>query len=54
MKYKVKVTRTGYSVSIFDVEAESSKEAEEKALQEAYNTVFSEYDSDYDPEIIEP
>lgn len=52
MKYKVKVTRTGYSVSTFDVEANSPEEAEDKALNKAYNTVFSEYNSDYEPEIM--
>lgn len=46
-EYKVSVSRAGYGNHDFEVEATSEQEAEEKALVQAYNTVFSEKNSDY-------
>jgi hypothetical protein len=47
MKYKVTVYRTGYSSTTFVVDAESKKEAEEKAYECADNTVFNEHSYEY-------
>lgn len=47
MKYKVTVYRTGYSSATFVVDAESKEEAEEKAYECAYSTVFDEHSYEY-------
>lgn len=52
MKYKVLVTRTSYSSIEFEVEADNAAQAKDKALDEAYNTSFSEGGADYEAEII--
>lgn len=47
MKYKVTVYRTGYSSATFVVDAESKKEAEEKAYSCAGDTEFEEHSYEY-------
>lgn len=46
-KFIVAVSRTSYSVKNIEVIATSRKEAEQLAIEEAGNQVFSEQDSDY-------
>ena len=48
MRYEVEITRVSYSTITFGVEANSEKEAREKALDEARNTSFDEDDADYE------
>ena len=48
MKYTVSVTRIGYAHLDIEVEASSPEEAEQKALDEAGNHLFSEHSSDYE------
>lgn len=48
MKYDVDITRIGYASLTFTVEAENEEEAKEKALQEAWNTGWSEDSVDYE------
>lgn len=48
MRYEVEITRVSYSTLTFGVEANSREEAEEKAMDEAYNTSFDEDDADYE------
>ena len=48
MKYKVEITRVSYSTLTFGVEANSEEEAQEKAMDEAYNTVWDEDSADYE------
>jgi len=48
MKYKVNVTRIGYANLDIEVEASSLEEAEEKALDEAGNHLFTEHHSEYE------
>lgn len=48
MRYEVEITRVSYSTLTFGVEANSEKEAREKALDEARNTSFDEDDADYE------
>ncbi len=53
MKYIVEITRTSYQTKTFEVEAKSSKQAEELALEEAASTSFdSEDGADYEVEDI--
>jgi hypothetical protein len=40
MKYEVEVTRISYSTLTFTVDAANEEEAQELAMDEAYNTVF--------------
>jgi hypothetical protein len=47
MKYRVEITRTAYSTQVFEVEAEDYDQAEELALDEAYDTDFEEDYADY-------
>lgn len=47
MKYRVEITRTAYSTKVFEVEAEDHEQAEELALDEAYNTDFDDDYADY-------
>ena len=49
-RYKVHVIRTGYGHHDIEVDANSKKEAEKKALEQAGDYDFSEYDSDYEVE----
>lgn len=46
--YEVQVSRIGYGFSTLRVQAESQAEAEEKAIDEAGDVLFSEKDSDYE------
>lgn len=48
MRYEIEITRVSYSTLTFGVEANSEKEAQEKALDEARNTSFDEDDADYE------
>lgn len=48
MRYEVEITRVSYSTLTFGVEANSREEAEEKAMDEAYNTSFDEDNADYE------
>ena len=48
MRYEVEITRVSYSTLTFGVEANSEEEAQEKALDEAYNTSFDEDDANYE------
>lgn len=49
MKYDVEVTRISYSTVTFTVDAASEEEAQELAMNEAYNTVFyDEYTAEYE------
>lgn len=45
--FEVHVCRIGYAQRIFKVEADNEEEAKRKALNEAGNYVFSEYNADY-------
>ena len=45
MKYEVEVTRISYSTIAFTVDAASEEEAQELAMDEAYNTSFYDEDS---------
>lgn len=47
MRYEIEITRVSYSTLTFGVEANSEKEAREKALDEARNTSFDEDDADH-------
>lgn len=51
-RYKVHVCRTGYGHAIFEVDAKNKEEAKEFALEEAYNHVFSDNDSEYSVESV--
>lgn len=53
MKYIVGVVRTSYASLEFEVEANSKEEAEEKAMDKAYNTSWDEDTADYDIEYID-
>ena len=48
MKYTVSVTRIGYAHLDIEVEASSPDEAEDKALDQAGNHLFSEHSSEYE------
>jgi hypothetical protein len=48
MKYTVEITRITYSSQTFEVEAKNKAEAEDLALDEAYNTEFHEGDAEYE------
>ena len=48
MRYEIEITRVSYSTLTFGVEANSEKEAREKALDEARNTSFDDDDADYE------
>ena len=48
MKYEVEVTRISYATESFLIEADSRDEAEELAMDEAYNTSFDEDSADYE------
>lgn len=48
MRYEVEITRVSYSTLTFGVEANSEEEAQEMAMDEAYNTSFDEDDANYE------
>lgn len=48
MRYEVEITRVSYSTLTFGVEANSREEAEEKVMDEAYNTSFDEDTAEYE------
>ena len=51
--YDVEITRRAYQTESFVVEAKNKKEAMEKALEEAHNTVFDSDDgADYSVETV--
>ena len=51
-QFKVEITRTSYSTKSFVVEAHNKEQAEELALDEAYNTSFDEDDADYNVQFV--
>lgn len=51
MKYTVTVYRTEFQSHDFEVEAASPEQAEELALEEAYNTEFSSGQPEYEAEV---
>lgn len=50
MKYDVEITRISYATVTFTVEAENEEQAQELAMNEAYNTSFDEDTADYEVE----
>lgn len=53
-KFKVKVTRIGYSATTIEIEAENEEQAKELAVDEAGGHEFpGEYASDYEADHIE-
>jgi hypothetical protein len=46
-KYTVQVLRTAYAILEIEVEAKNQKEAKQKAVDEAGNMMYSEFDADY-------
>ena len=52
-KFTVEVCRTSFAFDKIEVEAETEKEAIHKAMAEAANTEFTEYDAQYSVEGIE-
>ena len=51
-EYSVDITRTGYSKKTIKVTASSEEEAKEKAFDIAGDFEYSEYDADYDVDVI--
>ena len=47
MKYEVEVTRISYATESFLIEADNEEQAQELAMDEAYNTSFDEDSADY-------
>lgn len=54
MKYNVSITRIGYAHANLEVEADSELEAQEKAMDMAGDSNFSECDADYECEGVTP
>lgn len=52
-KFVIEICRTSYAFETFEVKAKDEKEAREKAMQMAYDTVFSESDAEYSVESVE-
>lgn len=52
-KFYVGICRTSYAFDRFEVEAETEKEAIDKAMEEAANTVFTEDDAEYSVDGVE-
>ena len=52
-KFYVGICHTSYAFDRFEVEAETEKEAIDKAMAEAANTVFTEDDAEYSVEGVE-
>jgi hypothetical protein len=50
MKYKVTITRTTYNANTYEVEAENQMQAEELALEEAYNDSWGSGNAEYEIE----
>ncbi len=48
MRYEVEITRVSYSTLTFGVEANSEEEAQQLAMDEAYNTGWDEDSADYE------
>ena len=48
MKYEVEVTRISYATESFLIEADNEEQAQELALNEAYNTSFDEDTAEYE------
>lgn len=48
MKYEVEITRISYATLTFGVEASSEEEAQDLAMDMAYNTGFDEDTADYE------
>jgi hypothetical protein len=48
MKYQITISRVQHSLKEFIVDAESQEEAEDIAMDQAYNTTFSYGDADYE------
>ena len=49
MKYEVEVTRISYASEIFLIEADNEEQAQELAMDKAYNTGFyNEYSAEYE------
>lgn len=46
-KFNVQICRTEYAFNTYEVEATNEKEAEEKAMNLAYNDSFDGCDADY-------
>ena len=51
-KFFIEICRTSYAFEKFEVEAETEKEAVDKAMAEAANTVFTEVEAEYSVEDI--
>ena len=51
-KYEVEISRTSWAFKTFIIEASSEKEAEELALEQAYNEVFTSGNAEYEVENI--
>jgi hypothetical protein len=52
-KFCIEICRTSYAFERFEIEAETEKEAVDKAMAEAANTVFTEEDAEYSVEGVE-
>lgn len=48
MKYEVEITRISYATLTFGVEANSEEEAQDLAMDMAYNTGFDEHTANYE------
>lgn len=46
-KFQVQICRTEYALNTYEIEASNAKEAEEKAMNLAYNDSFDGYDANY-------
>ena len=46
-KFQVQICRTEYAFNTYEIEASNEKEAEEKAMDLAYNDSFDGCDADY-------
>lgn len=45
--FKIEVSRVGYACLTLDIEAKTQAEAEDKAMEEAGDHIFSEHSSEY-------
>lgn len=48
MKYEVEITRISYATETFLIEADNEEQAQELAMDEAYNTSFDEDSAEYE------
>jgi len=53
-KYYVEVTRISYARQTLEIDAESVSAAEELALEQAAEELFSTYESEYEISSVEP